>query len=502
MTQSDRAACRALPLVLLGTSLGRGRAVPADPHPPRAAAGAELGHGSGPREGLLRREGVEVELVRVEQTPSALAGAARPAKARWPMSASTACCCSSRRAPTDLKAVTSPNKSLPYVIAGQGRHQDRRRSRRPHLRRRPRRQPRPLAVDEGALGRRPRHRRDGGARHRPAQRPRPGAGRRARSMPRRCRSASGCRSPTRPATTSSSTRSPTTRRFRSSTRSTSSPRRCSTSAAPKSQAVIRALIKISRDFASRSRRRGRRRWCPMRRTPTRPACRRLAATFAGSWSVNGGMNRDRAAVHAGLALHDRGLCRRCAGDARPMGRLRPGRRGACRRSAPTRAGSRRPMKQRALADGRTRASGSPSRRPRHRSRRASACPSGRRASRARSSRSTTSPCGAPTDLRHPPRAVRLRQDHAAADHRRPDRSRTRGTVRVLGAPPKPGPGDGLRVPVVPADPLAHGAGQCRVSARRAGPDKRRARRSGRATSSRSSACSASRTPIRASSRAG
>ena len=50
----------------------------------------------------------------------------RPARARWPTSRSTALLQLVAQGTDDLKAVTSPNKSLPFLIAGQGR--DRRRS--------------------------------------------------------------------------------------------------------------------------------------------------------------------------------------------------------------------------------------------------------------------------------------------------------------------------------------------------------------------------------------
>ncbi|WP_332692660.1 ABC transporter substrate-binding protein [Devosia sp.] len=66
--------------------------------------------------GYFEAEGVEVELVRVEQTPSALQALAAGEGEMANVSVDGLLLLVAQGA-TDLKAVTSPNKSLPYVIA-------------------------------------------------------------------------------------------------------------------------------------------------------------------------------------------------------------------------------------------------------------------------------------------------------------------------------------------------------------------------------------------------
>ena len=66
--------------------------------------------------GYFDAEGVEVELVRVEQTPSALQALAAGEGEMANVSVDGLLLLVAQGA-TDLKAVTSPNKSLPYVIA-------------------------------------------------------------------------------------------------------------------------------------------------------------------------------------------------------------------------------------------------------------------------------------------------------------------------------------------------------------------------------------------------
>lgn len=66
--------------------------------------------------GYFDTEGVEVELVRVEQTPSALQALAAGEGEMANVSVDGLLLLVAQGA-TDLKAVTSPNKSLPYVIA-------------------------------------------------------------------------------------------------------------------------------------------------------------------------------------------------------------------------------------------------------------------------------------------------------------------------------------------------------------------------------------------------
>lgn len=66
-------------------------------------------------QGYFEAEGVEVELIRVEQTPSALQALAAGEGEMANVSVDGLLLLVARGA-TDLKAVTSPNKSLPYVI--------------------------------------------------------------------------------------------------------------------------------------------------------------------------------------------------------------------------------------------------------------------------------------------------------------------------------------------------------------------------------------------------
>jgi NitT/TauT family transport system substrate-binding protein len=69
------------------------------------------------REGYFEREGVEVELVRVQQTPSAIA-AIEAGEGEMANIGLDALLQLVARGTTDLVAVTSPNKSLPFLIAG------------------------------------------------------------------------------------------------------------------------------------------------------------------------------------------------------------------------------------------------------------------------------------------------------------------------------------------------------------------------------------------------
>ncbi len=67
--------------------------------------------------GYFAREGVEVELVRVQQTPSAIAAMAA-GEGEMANIGLDALLQLHARGATDLKAVMSPNKSLPFLIAG------------------------------------------------------------------------------------------------------------------------------------------------------------------------------------------------------------------------------------------------------------------------------------------------------------------------------------------------------------------------------------------------
>lgn len=67
-------------------------------------------------QGYFEREGVEVELIRVQQTPSALA-ALQAGEGEMANIGVDALLLLAAQGVTDLKAVTSPNKSLPFLIA-------------------------------------------------------------------------------------------------------------------------------------------------------------------------------------------------------------------------------------------------------------------------------------------------------------------------------------------------------------------------------------------------
>ena len=69
------------------------------------------------QEGYFEREGVEVELVRVQQTPSALA-AIQANEGDMANIGTDALLLLVANGADDLKAVVSPNKSLPFLIAG------------------------------------------------------------------------------------------------------------------------------------------------------------------------------------------------------------------------------------------------------------------------------------------------------------------------------------------------------------------------------------------------
>ncbi|UXN75453.1 ABC transporter substrate-binding protein [Devosia sp. A8/3-2] len=68
------------------------------------------------QEGYFEREGVEVELVRVQQTPSALA-ALQAGEGEMANIGTDALLLLVAGGATDLRAVVSPNKSLPFLIA-------------------------------------------------------------------------------------------------------------------------------------------------------------------------------------------------------------------------------------------------------------------------------------------------------------------------------------------------------------------------------------------------
>ena len=88
--------------------------------------------------------------------------------------------------------------------------------------------------------------------------------------------------------------------------------------------MIEAITLASRDFAADPSR-----WvAAMRKArPDVPEAdlRLLAETFAGSWSVDGGISQGRARGGAGLAARGRGLRRHRAGAPRPLGGLRAAR---------------------------------------------------------------------------------------------------------------------------------------------------------------------------------
>jgi NitT/TauT family transport system substrate-binding protein len=69
------------------------------------------------REGYFDRAGVEVEFVRVQQTPLAMA-ALRSGEGEMANVALEALLLATAEGATDLRAVMSPNKSLPFLIAG------------------------------------------------------------------------------------------------------------------------------------------------------------------------------------------------------------------------------------------------------------------------------------------------------------------------------------------------------------------------------------------------
>lgn len=68
------------------------------------------------KEGYFEREGVEVELVRVQQTPSALA-ALQAGEGEMANISTDSLLLLVAQGSDDLRAVTSPNKSLPFLIA-------------------------------------------------------------------------------------------------------------------------------------------------------------------------------------------------------------------------------------------------------------------------------------------------------------------------------------------------------------------------------------------------
>ena len=71
------------------------------------------------QEGYFDRAGVDVEFVRVQQTPLAMA-ALRAGEGEMANVALEALLQATARGATDLRAVMSPNRSLPYLIAGRG----------------------------------------------------------------------------------------------------------------------------------------------------------------------------------------------------------------------------------------------------------------------------------------------------------------------------------------------------------------------------------------------
>ena len=70
-------------------------------------------------EGYYERAGVDVELVRVQQTPLAMA-ALRSGEGEMANVALEALLQATAQGATDLRGVMSPNKSLPFLIAGSG----------------------------------------------------------------------------------------------------------------------------------------------------------------------------------------------------------------------------------------------------------------------------------------------------------------------------------------------------------------------------------------------
>ena len=70
-------------------------------------------------EGYYERAGVDVELVRVQQTPLAMA-ALRSGEGEMANVALEALLQATAQGATDLRGVMSPNKSLPFLIAGRG----------------------------------------------------------------------------------------------------------------------------------------------------------------------------------------------------------------------------------------------------------------------------------------------------------------------------------------------------------------------------------------------
>ena len=124
---------------------GGGRAVPAHRHRPRGAAGAELGHGS-------RRCSSATSSAKASRSSSSACSRrlrrwrrCRPAKARWRTSRSMRPCSSSPATSWSLKAVVSPNKSLPFLIAAKDDIATPESLDRHELWHRPGWQPRPLA---------------------------------------------------------------------------------------------------------------------------------------------------------------------------------------------------------------------------------------------------------------------------------------------------------------------------------------------------------------------
>ena len=130
------------------------------------------------QEGYFERAGVEVEFVRVQQTPLAMA-ALRAGEGEMANVALEALLQATAQGATDLRGVMSPNKSLPYLIAVRGDIDAPARPRRQALRHRPGRQRRPPAVDEGAGGGRRRRREPRARRARAAAGAGAGAARRA-----------------------------------------------------------------------------------------------------------------------------------------------------------------------------------------------------------------------------------------------------------------------------------------------------------------------------------
>ena len=138
------------PLLLSDASGRASRNLQAHRHRNRDPAGAEFGLDLALGLGYYERAGVNVELVRVQQTPSAVA-ALRSGQGDMANIGTDTALQLIGRDQMKLHGVISPDKALPFVIAAQEERSPRRkRSRRQDVRRRPRRQRRLRAEPRGA----------------------------------------------------------------------------------------------------------------------------------------------------------------------------------------------------------------------------------------------------------------------------------------------------------------------------------------------------------------